>query len=160
MIPQKTRAFKKFSFNLFHLGRIYSERKKAIDDLDDFLIKMKKSIIRMELKFSDIDKLRTKLDIVTRWERSYAKFFKTEDGEMNQLRNEIKSLEDKLSRERQEKEKLLNENSEKIRLLTESMGSVKNKLKELHLDKARRQHRFHAIEKKIKEKFDHNYLGS
>lgn len=106
------------------------------------------------MSYSDVDKLKKKIWNLIDWERKYAKFFKPEDDEAKQLNEQIKTLEEKLKREREEKMELVNENNEKIKHLTESLNNIKNQMKHLHLERARRHHRLKALEQKITQRVD------
>lgn len=137
------------------------ERKKAKENADEHLHKMRKSIIRMSLSYNDIDRLKEKIENLIDWERKYAKFFKPADSETEELKNQIAALERDLSNEKEEKLSIISENDERIARLTSSLENVKNQMRHLHLEKAKRQHRLQALEKKINEKVDlHGYYRS
>lgn len=122
---------------------------------------MRKSIIRMKLTYSDIDRLKEKIENLINWERRYAKLFKPADKETEELKNQIKALEQELGNEREEKMSKISENNERIAQLTESLSNIKNQMRHLHLEKAKRQQRLQALEKKINEKVDvHRYYRS
>ncbi len=158
---QDTKSFRHFAKHLFLVGNVYTKRKKAKEDVDNYLQKMRKSIIRMNLTYSDIDRLKQKIDNLINWERKYAKFFKPADKETEELKNQIKALEQELRNEREEKLSIISENNEKIQQLTESLNNIKNQMRHLHLEKAKRQHRLNALEQKIREKVDvHRYYHS
>lgn len=150
-----------FTKHLFLMGKIYIERKKAKEDVDAHVQRMRKSIIRMRLTYTDIDRLREKIDNLINWERKYAKFFKPEDLETQELKKQIGHLKRELRNEKEEKYRIINENDEKIRQLTESLHNIKNQMKYLYLEKAKRQQRLRALEQKIMHKVDaHSYYGS
>lgn len=149
-----SRSFRHFSRHLFFASKIFVERKKAEHDIFEHLQNMRKSIIRMSLSYSDVDKLKKKILNLIDWERKYAKFFKPEDDETKHLNEQIKMLEEKLRREKEERMALANENNEKIKQLTESLNNIKNQMKHLHLERARRHHRLKALEHKIKQRVD------
>ena len=158
---QNLKSFRHFAKHLFLVGRVYAERKKAKEDVDSHLQRMRKSVIRMSLTYSEIDRLKQKIENLINWERKYAKFFKPADSETEELRNKAKALEQELSNEREEKMSMMSENNEKIQQLTSSLDNIKNQMKHLHLEKARRQQRLNALETKIKEKVDvHKYYRS
>ena len=149
---QNLRSLRHFSRHLFFASRIHIERKKSEQDVFEHLQRMRKAIIRMNLSYSDIDKLKRKIENLIEWERKYAKLFKPEDEESKQLRDQINMLEERLAMEREEKIAAINENNEKIKLLTESLNNIKNQMKHLHLEKAKRHHRLKALEEKIKQR--------
>ena len=102
-----------------------------------------------------------KIENLIDWERKYAKFFKPEDKEMLELKNQILALEQELGKEREEKYMVISENNEKITQLTESLNGLKSKANHLLMDKAKRHHRLKALEQKIREKVDvHKYYHS
>ena len=158
---QNSRPFRHFARHLFLIGRVYVERIKAKEDVDNYLQRMRKSIIRMNLSYSDIDNLKKKIENLIDWERRYAKFFKPEDKETQALKNQINASEQELRDEREEKLSIISENNERIAQLTGSLNSIKNQMKHLHLEKAKRQQRLTALDKKIMERVDvHKYYHS
>lgn len=158
---QNSRPFRHFARHLFLIGRVHIERNRAKEDVDNHLQRMRKSIIRMNLSYSDIDKLKKKIENLLDWERKYAKFFKPEDKETRALKNQINDLEQELKNEREEKMSIISENNEKIAQLTDSLSNIKNQMKHLYLEKAKRQQRLTALDKKIMEKVDvHKYYHS
>ncbi|MBI2658028.1 hypothetical protein HYX08_05030 [Candidatus Woesearchaeota archaeon] len=158
---QNTKSLAHFARHLFLAGRAYVQRKKAAEDVDNQLHSMRKSIIRMKLSYSDIDRLRSKIENLIDWERKYAKLFRPEDREMQELKSQIAALEQELRNEREEKMSIISENEGKIAQLTESLESIRGQMRHLHMEKARRQHRLNAIETKIREKVDvHRYYRS
>ena len=158
---QDLRSFRHFSRHLFFASKIHVERRKAEQDIFDHLQRMRKSIIRMNLSYTDVDKLKKKVDNLIEWERKYAKFFKPEDRETTSLKNQITALEQELKNEREEKMSIISENNEKISQLTGSLDNLKSQMKHLHLEKAKRQQRLTALDKKIREKVDvHDYYHS
>jgi len=162
MFPaQNSRSFGHFAKHLFIAGKIYIERNKAKEDVSNHLQRMRKSVIRMTLGYSDIDKLKEKINNLIEWERNYAKLFKPEDKETLELREQINLLAAELRKEREDKQKILEENNQKISQLTDSFNNIQNQMRHLHLEKAKRQQRLNALEKKIKEKVDvHHYYNS
>lgn len=157
---QNTKAFRHFAKHLFLAGRVYVERKKAKNDVYSQLQRMKKSIIRMSLGYTDIDKLQKKIENLVNWERRYAKFFKPEDNETKELKDEIKALEQELRNEKEEKLRIISENNERIQQLTESLNNVKNKTNELFIDGAKRRQRHIELDKKIRERVKFHSYGS
>ena len=150
-----------FARHLFLVGRIYIERNKAKEDINNHLQKMRKSIIRMRLTYIDIDRLKEKIENLINWEREYAKSFKPEDKKTLELKNQITAIEQELRNEREEKLSIISENDAKIRQLTDSLGNIKSQMRHLQLEKARRQQRFNALEQKIRQKVDvHRYFRS
>ena len=158
---QDSKWFRNFSRNLVLAGGIYSQRKKAKEDLDNHLERMRKSIIRMTLTYSDLDKLKGKIDKAVGVEREYSRFFRPEDGEVEELKAEIAHLEGELAQEKESKSRIMSEHNEKNQQLMQSLESIKNQLKHLHLEKAKRHHRLKALDHKIKSKIDvHSYYHS
>lgn len=149
---QNLQSFRHFSRHLFFASRIHVERRKSERDVFEHLQKMRRAVIKMSLGYSDIDKLKKKIENLVEWERKYAKFLRPGDDEAKQLQSQINLLEEKLAREREEKIEAINENNEKIKRLSESLDNIKNQLKHLHLEKAKRTHRLKAIENKIRER--------
>ena len=162
MYPNKSsRAFRHFSKHLFLVGKVYVERKKAHEDVDNHLQKMRKSIIRMTLSYSDADILKEKLDNLINWERKYAKFFKPQDKETQELREQLNVLVAELREEREDKQRIIEENNRKINQLTDSLNNIKSKTNYLLMERAKRHHRLKALENKISEKVDvHRYYHS
>ena len=158
---QNTKSLRHFARHVFLVGRVYVGRKKAKDDVDEQLQRMRKSIIRMSLTYSDIDRLKQKIENLVDWERKYAKFFRPADKETEELKKQAQALEQELKNEREEKMMVISENNEKIQQLTGSLDNIKSQMKHLHLEKARRQQRLNALEGKIREKVDvHKYYRS
>ena len=158
---QNTRSFRHFAKNLFLIGRVHIERNKAKKDVDEQLQRMRKSVIRMSLSYSDIDRLKQKVENLVSWERKYAKFFKPEDKETKELKSRINEMEQELMKEKEEKQKLIEDNNQKIAQLTDSLNNIKSKTGYLLMEKAKRQQRLTALDKKIREKVDvHRYYHS
>ena len=151
---QSHKSARHFAKHLFLISKIYNEREKAREDVYSYLQKMRKSIIRMSLAYSDVDRLRQKIDNLINWERKYAKYFKPEDDEKQELKNHIRALEEELGKEREEKSRIMSEQDERLTELTDSLESVKHKLRHLMLEKAKRLHRFKILEEKISQKDD------
>ena len=158
---QNAKLLGHFARHLFLLSNVHKSRNKSRDGVYEQLQKMRKSIIRMRLRYSDIDTLKEKIENLINWERKYAKFFKPEDTETEELKNQIKVLEDELLNEREEKYRIMTENNEKIKQLNESLENVKSGMKHLLIEKAKRHQRLQALDRKIREKVDvHNYYHS
>ncbi|MBI2541400.1 hypothetical protein HYV80_01700 [Candidatus Woesearchaeota archaeon] len=158
---QNTDSIRHFARHLFLVSKAYASRKKAAEDVDEHLRRMGKSIVRMSLSYSDISRLKQKIDALIGWERKYAKLFRPEDKETEELKSHIAALEQELRNEKEEKYSIISENNEKIAQLTESLSGIKDQMKHLHLEKARRQQRMQALDKKINEKIDlHRYYHS
>ena len=157
---QSRKSVRHFTKHLFLVSRVYAEREKAREDVYGYLQKMRKSIIRMSLGYSDVDRLKQKIDNLINWERKYAKYFKPEDDEKQGLKNNIRALEDELSREKEEKLRITSEHERRLKELTESLESAKHKLRSLLLDKAKRNHRLKILEEKITQKTDNRYYFS
>lgn len=158
---QTSKSFRHFTKHLFLASKVSVERNKAKKDLDNHLQKMRKSIIRMSLSYTDLDKLKAKVDNLISWERKYAKLFKPEDNEVQELKNQINVIQQELKNEREEKLSIISENNERIMELNESLNNVKNQMRHLHMEKAKRQNRLNALEKRIRQKIDlHSYYHS
>ena len=158
---QNSKSFRHFSRHLFLVNRIRNERNKSRDELYAHIEKMRKSIIRMNLTYSDADRLKQKMNKLIDLERKYAKFFKPEDSETRGLKDKINSLEKELKDEKEEKSRVMSENEEKIKSMAEALNNVKNQMKHLQLEKAKRQQRLNVLEKKINGKVDiHGYYHS
>lgn len=158
---ESTHSLRHFARHLFVVSRAHAERNRAKADVNSHLQKMRKSIIRMNLGYSDIDRLKEKVNRLVESERKYAKFFKPEDNEAKELKNQISMLEQELRNEREEKQRIIYENDEKIRQLTESLNSIRKKMNELLMEKSKRQQRLTALDKKIREKVDvHKFYHS
>jgi len=151
---QQSESLRHFARHLFLVSRMHVERNKAKKDVDEHLGRMRKSIIRMTLDYTDLDRLREKIENLVHLERQYAKFFKPEDRETQELKSRITGLEQELKNERESKLGIIGENDEKIKQLAESLEKVKNNMKHLLMEKAKRQHRLNALEQKIREKVD------
>ena len=154
MILENPKLFKQFAKNLFLISKVHVERKKAKEAVDSHHEKMRSSIIRMRLSYTDVDRLKEKVDKLIEWERRYAKLFKADDKESQDLKDRVRFLENELKKESQEKQRIISEDQTKIKQLSDSLENIKNQLKHLHLEKAKRQHRLKALEQKIKEKID------
>ena len=158
---QNSVSLRHFARHLFLASNVYAGRKKSKEDVDEHLHKMRKAIIRMSLSYNDIDRLKEKIENLADWERKYAKLFKLSDKETDELKMHIAALEDELRNEKEEKSSIISENNEKVNQLTESLSNIKNQMRHLHLEKAKRQHRLNALESKIREKVDvHGYFHS
>ena len=151
---ESTHFLRHFAKHLFLVSRVHAERNMAKADVGSHLQKMRKSIIRMNLGYSDIDRLKEKVSRLVESERKYSKFFKPEDDEAKELKNQINILEQELNNEREEKQRIISDNDEKIRQLTESLNSIKKKMNELLMEKSKRQQRLTALDRKIREKVD------
>jgi len=158
---QNPKPFRHFAKHLFIAGKIFLERKQAKEDVENHLQRMRKSIIRMTLVYSDVDKLKEKINNLVDCERRYAKLFRAEDGETRELRMQLNYIEDELKKEREEKRLTIEENSQKMQQLTESLSNVKSKTNELLMERAKRHQRMKALESKISGKVDlHKYYHS
>lgn len=161
MSEEESKIFRKFAKHVFLASKVHSQRKKARENVDEHLHKMRRNIIRMRLSYSDIDRLKEKIENLLYWERKYAKFFKIEDHETRHLKSRMNELEEELRQEKEDKQRIIEENSAKTKQLTDSLNNIKSKLNELHLERTKRQQRLIALDKKIKEKVDiHNYFSS
>ena len=155
------KSFRHFAKHLFLTSRVYVGRNKAKDEVDNQLKRMRKQVIKMSLSYSDIDRLKRKVNNLINLERKYAKFFKPEDEETRELRKEIAALERELQHEREEKHRLIAENDEKIRRLKDSLAGVHAKMNELTMHNTIRKQRHLALDRKIMEKVDmHKFYHS
>ena len=155
---QDSKSFRHFVKHLFIVGKVYGDRNKAKEAVYKHLELMRKSIIKMRLSYTDIDILKEKIENLFNLERKYAKFFKLEDNETNELKKQLNSLQQELSNEKTEKQRIIEENNEKINQLTNSLDNIKNQMKHLLMEKAKRHQRLTALDKKIREKVDvHKY---
>ena len=143
-----------FSKHLFLVSNVYVQRHKSKEDVNNYLQKMRKSIIRLRLTYSDVDILKEKIENLINLEREYAKFFKPEDKKTKELRDRINHLEQELKNDKEEKQKIIFENDEKIKQLTDSLDNVKSSMRSLLMERARRQQRLNALERKIRHKID------
>ena len=153
MVVEKA-PLKHFAKHLFLASRVYSEKNRAKENVAIHLKRMRKSIIKMRLSYTDIDRLKEKIDKLVGWEREYAKFFKIEDDETQELKRQLNALEEELSIEREENQKIIEEKDRRIRQMEESLLNIRNQSKSLLMEKAKRQHRLRALEQKIHERVD------
>ena len=161
MESQLPKPLRHFAKHLFITGRVYRERENAREDVHSHIQKMRKSIIRMNLSYSEVDRLKQKIDNLIMWERKYAKFFRPEDTQAQELKNQIKFLEDEISKEREEKLRIKSEQEEKIKELSDSLANIKHSMSHLLMDKAKRRHRLRVLDEKINKGVDRgSYFGS
>ena len=147
--------------HIFLANRAFIDRKRSKEDVEQHLGKMRKSIIRMSLTYTDLDRLKEKIEKFMEAEARYAKFFKAEDPETKELKSRIALLEQELKSGNEEKMKIISENNEKISQLNATLENIKSQMKILHMDKAKRHQRFTALDRKIKERIDmHHYYSS
>ena len=151
---QQTTAFRDFTKKLFIAGNIYSKTIKAREDVHKHMHKMKKSIIRMNLSYSDVDKLNHKVEKLIELERRYSRFFKAPDKEIGELKDQVEYLENQLRIERKEKHKIMEEQELKINEMKEHMQTVKSHARQLLMDRERRNERMKDLEKKISKRVD------
>lgn len=149
---QSPKPVRHFTKHIFLIAKVYAEREKSREEVYGYLQKMRKSIIRMNLTYTEVDRLKQKIDNLVDWERKYAKYFKPEDDEKQNLKNHIIALEEELKREREEKLRIVSEQEERLKELTESLEGAKHKLRSLMLDKAKRHQRLKMLEEKISRK--------
>lgn len=142
--PTDSLAFKFYAKNLFYMGKVHAERIVARYEVEDHLSRMKKSIIRMSLSYSEVEKLREKILKLADCERRYARFFRGEDEETKILKTKVHELEQELTRERAE-------NSEKVKQLTDSLKAIRDRMHMLEHERLKRHSRLEAIERKINE---------
>ena len=158
---QYSKPFRDYAKQIFLIGQVYKEKNAARADVDDYLGKMKKSVISMSLSYSHISKLKQKVDNLVSWERKYARFFRTEDSLAEELKSHITALEDELRNEKEEKMRIISESQEKVQEITGAMQEMKDKMKHLHMEKAKRQHRLKILEQKITGKVNRDeYFSS
>lgn len=158
---QNTKAMGNFARHVFLISKVHSQKQKAEDEVKAHLAKMRKSIIRMSLSYKDIDRLKDKIDILIDWERKYSKFFRPEDSEIKDLKDRIASLEEEIRNEKEEKYRIVSENNERIKEMSDSLEAVKHRMRILHMDKAKRQHKLSMLENKIDKKVDRDeYFSS
>ena len=137
---------------------VYSEKGKAKESVAAQLKRMRRSIIKMRLSYSDVDRLKEKIERLIHWESKYAKFFMPKNYETQELKRQLNTLEAELSLEKEEKQKIIEEKEQKIMELSESLDNLRNQAKSLLIEKAKRNHKLRALEKKIHEKVDvHRY---
>ena len=142
-------------------SKVYIKRNKASEDVHNHLHRMRKSIIRMSLTYSEIDRLKRKVDELIEYERQFARLFKPDDMEQIKLKEHIAALSNAIKSEREDKEKIISDHGEKIRELTESLDSIKNQVRHLVMEKAKRQHRLNSLETRIRNKVNiANYYTS
>ncbi|MBI2655580.1 hypothetical protein HYX06_04125 [Candidatus Woesearchaeota archaeon] len=157
---QISKSVRHFTKHLFLISKVQIERGKAREDVYSHLSKMRKSIIRMSLTYSDLDRLKQKIDNLISWERKYAQYFRPEDDEKQELKNHIRALEGELSNEKEEKFRIMGEHDERLNELTDSLESVKHRLSHLMMEKAKRNNRLKILEEKISHKVDSkDYYG-
>ena len=153
---QVTKPLKHFAKHLFLASRVYVERNKAREDLNSHLERMTRSIIRMTLSYTDMDKLREKIGNLIKCERECARFFHPKDSEKHEFKSRVIQLEEELAIEKEEKNRIKEEHLEQIKQLTESLANLKSKINHLFMEKAKRHHRLKALEHKIRGKVDSN----
>ena len=154
MQAQISKSLRNFAKYVFIITKVYGETQKAREDVYFHLQKMRKSIIKMSLTYTDIDRLKQKIDNLVNCERKYSKFFRPQDTEVQELKKQIAALEAELSQEREEKFRIKNEQEERIMELSDSLENIKHKMRHLLIDKAKRQHRLRALEQKISRDVD------
>ena len=161
LLKKGSLSFRKFSKYLFIVGSVFTQRNKAREDVYTHLQNMRRSITRMRLSYTDVDRLKEKIEKLAILERKYGKYFKISDDETEELRNHVKELEEQLVKSSEEKQSIIDENNHKIAQLTESLENVKRQLRHLLMEKAKRTQRLKALESKIRSKVDlHSYYRS
>lgn len=149
---QDLKPTRHFIKHLFLASKVYVGRNTAGSLVQDHLHRMRRSIIRMSLTYSEVDALKRKLENLIDFERQFARLFRPDDNERKKLRERINQLEEELKSEREEKRRMAQENEEKISSLNESVQSIKIQLRHLSIEKARRQQRLRALESRISYK--------
>ena len=158
---QDSKAFRNFAKHLFLVSKTHKERNKAKEDVDEHLRRMRKSVIRMSLTYSEIDRLKQKVENLVSWERKFAKYFKPEDRETEELKKQINILQQEVRNERESKLSAISDYDEKIKELSESLDNVKHRMSHLLMERAKRHQRFQALEQKINKNVDiHGYYSS
>jgi|SRR3989338_782245 len=157
----REQVFRHFSKHLFLVTKSYIERKKAKEEVDLQLEKMRKSIIRMRLSYTDISRLKERIEKLANAEYNYSKFFKPEDKAALELKKQVAALEQQLKNEMEEKLCLISEKDEKIKEMEDSLESMKKEMRNLLIEKAKRHQRLRALEQKISNNVDvHKYYYS
>ena len=151
---QTTRSLRHFTKYLFLVSKAHNERKQTRAEVYEHLEKMRKSILRMNLSYTDIDRLKEKIDKLADSERKYSRFFRPEDSEKQDMKSRVVALEGELSREKEEKFKIMGEHEARIKEMKDSLDGVKHKLRTLMVEKAKRHHRLKALEEKISQRVD------
>lgn len=146
---QAPKPLRHFTKQLFLVSRAFNQRNRLKGQIHDQLQKMKKSIIRMNLSYSDIDRLKRMIDSFMVLEGKYARYFRHDDDDKQMLQKHVVSLQQELENEREEKLRIISEHDEKIKELTDSLENIKGRMKHLLMEKAKRQHRLNALEGKI-----------
>ena len=158
---QYPKPLRHFTKNLFLVSRAFNQRKTAKEEIYAQLQKMRKSIIRMNLTYTDIDRLKQKIDLFITLEGKYAIYFRQDDDGKQQLQKQINSLQQELKNEREEKLRIISEHDEKIKEMADSLESIKNRMKHMLMEKAKRQHRLNALEGRINKNIDRDgYFSS
>ncbi len=93
---QQSMPLRRFARYIFLVSDVYVNRAKAKEEVYSHLTNMRKSVIRMNLSYIDIDRLKEKIEKLIGLEVQYAKFFKPEDNENRKLRKRIIILEQEL----------------------------------------------------------------
>lgn len=154
-------TLKHFAKHLFLASRIYTEKARSQKDVQTHLDRMRKSIIRMSLSYTDVDRLKEKISRLIDYERKFAKIFKPEDTETAELKRQIAEFEQGLFNEKEEKSRIASENQDKIRQMSQSLDNIKAQMNHLLIEKAKRHQRYTALEQKIRGKVDtHKYYRS
>ena len=151
---KKSSALTDYARQVFLASKVHLQRENSRKEVYSQLQKMKKSIIGMNLRHSDIDRLRQKIDMLIDWERKYARLFRPSDSGTADLKSHITMLEEELKKEREEKHMIISERDEKVAELTDSITRIKNSMKHLMLEKAKRSHRLTVLSKKIDDDVD------
>ena len=149
-----SRSLRHFTRHIFLIGKIYTGRNRAKEEVYASIHRIRRSIIRMNLTYTDIDNLKKKIEKWMDMESRYARFFRPEDKEIAELKNQINYLQEELKREREDKAKVIWEHEEKVMELNDSLSNVKNSMKHLFMEKAKRQQRLNSLEKQINKKID------
>ena len=149
-----SRSLRHFTRHIFLISKAYAERNRAKSDVYSGIHRIRRSIIRMNLTYSDIDNLKKKIEKWMDLESRYARYFRPEDKETAELKNQISVLQEELRKEREDKARVIREHEEKETELNDSINNIKNSMKHLFMEKAKRQQRLNSLEKQINKKID------
>ena len=143
-----------FARHVFLASWAHKEKVKTRDDVYSYLDRMRKSIIKMNLNYSDIDRLKEKIDCLVDSERRYSRFFHPDDRGLIELKKHMQALENELADEKKEKQRMTEDHGKKITQMANSLEIVKSNAKQLMMEKAKRQQKLRALEQRIRQKVD------
>jgi DNA anti-recombination protein RmuC len=159
------KPLKHFLSHLFVVGRVHNERNRSKIEVDRHLDMMRKSIIRMNLTYSDLDNLREKINNYLHWEAKYAKYFRPADKDTQEIKDKLEHVRKELRLEKEEKKrmkfdlederkKLKLENSKKLKDLKKAMSGIRIKMNQIIIEKAKKQKRLNYLDKKIDQRLE------